>query len=348
MTQSIKLTKTSRIFSLQTIILVFLILTTLTISQPVPAIAEIEGQRWGLLIGISDYAPSGPVGPDLNYADDDANDMYQVLTTEHGWKNKNIIKLTDSAATKSGIQNAIDGFTNKVNPNDLFLLFFAGHGSYTSDQAPIDETDGLDEYLLTHDLERILDDELVTMLEKIESNKIVVIIDACFSGGFFKGSDMETRTVPGPTHERLTDTLNGDLAKPGYIVLSASDDYEQCMESSTLQNGVFTFYLIQGMLMKPFPADFDKDLKVSAEEVYTYATPKATAFNPDQHAQIWDEIPDEAELTIINRIIIGGVLMPSNKPRIVNFYLGLVIICGILSVAFYKCRRILKSQFTSC
>jgi uncharacterized caspase-like protein len=185
MIQSIKLIKTSRPFSLQRIILVFLILTTLTISQSIPVIAETEGQRWGLLIGISDYEPSGPGGPDLNYADDDANDMYQVLTTEHGWKKENIIKLTDSAATKLVIQNAIDEFANKVNPNDLFLLFFAGHGSYTSDEAPIDEADGFDEYILTHDQERILDDELVTMLEKIESNKIVVIIDACFSGGFF-------------------------------------------------------------------------------------------------------------------------------------------------------------------
>ena len=83
MTQFIKLIKTSRKFSLHKIILVFLILTTLTISQTIPAIAEIEGQRWGLLIGISDYAPSGPGGPDLNYADDDANDIYQVLNACH-------------------------------------------------------------------------------------------------------------------------------------------------------------------------------------------------------------------------------------------------------------------------
>jgi len=342
MTQSIKLIKTSRKLILHRIILVFLILTTLTISQPVPAIAETEGQRWGLLIGISDYAPSGPSGLDLSCADDDANDIYQVLTTEHGWKKENTIKIIDSAATKAGIQNAIDDLSNKVDSDDLFLLFFAGHGSYISDQAPIDEADGFDEYILTHDRETILDDELVTMLDKIESNKIVVIIDACFSGGFFKGSDMQARTVPDRTRESLTDALNGDLAKQGYIVLSASDDDELCMESSTLQNGVFTFYLIQGMLTKPFPADFDKDLKVSAEEAYTYAGPKATAFNPNQHAQIWDAIPGEAELTIIPRIIIGGVLMPSNKPRIVKFYLGLVIICGILSVVFYKCRRILK------
>ena len=124
MTRPIKFIKTPRKFSLHTIILVFLILTTLTISQPVPAIAETEGQRWGLLIGISDYEPSGPGGPDLNYADDDANDMYQVLTTEHGWKNENLIKLVDSTATKTEIQNALDEFAklaqNYFTHNDKY------------------------------------------------------------------------------------------------------------------------------------------------------------------------------------------------------------------------------------
>jgi uncharacterized caspase-like protein len=231
----------------------------------------------------------------------------------------------------------------KESSNDLFLFYFAGHGSYTPDQPPIDEADGFDEYILTHDQEKILDDELVNMLEILDAKKIVVIIDACFSGGFFKGSDMQARTVPGPEPRELIDTLNGDLAKQGYIVLSASDDDEICAESAILQNGVFTFYLVEGMSKtNSFPADLDNDDKVSAEEAYTYAAPKATNFNPNQHAQIWDAIPGEAELTILPRIIIGGVLMPSNKSRIFKFYSVLVTICGILTIAFYKCRRILK------
>jgi uncharacterized caspase-like protein len=321
--------------------LILLMLSTIATIQFTTVRAE-PAEHWAILIGISDYSPIGSGGPDLNYADDDANDMYQVLTTEHGWKKENIIKLIDSAATKVGIQNGVDDFSNKVKPDDLFLLFYAGHGSYTPDQAPIDETDGFDEYLLTHDLENILDDELATMLEKIHSNKIVVIIDACFSGGYFKGVDMQTRTVPGPPLERLIDALNGDLAKEGYIILSASDEDETCVESSTLQNGVFTFYLIEGMLGKPFSADFDKDLKVSAEEAYTYAAPKATTFNPNQHAQIWDEISDEAELTILHNQIIGGILLPSNKLKIASFYLALPVMAAILYASLSKRRTILK------
>ncbi|OGD54854.1 hypothetical protein A3K80_01370 [Candidatus Bathyarchaeota archaeon RBG_13_38_9] len=308
------------------------------------ALAEPD-EHWAILIGISDYAPAGSGGPDLQYADDDANDMYQVLTNEHGWKKENIIKLVDSAATKTGIQNAVDNLSNRVNPNDLFLLFYAGHGSYTTDQPPIDEADGFDEYILTHDQEQILDDELAIMLEKINANKIVVIMDSCFSGGFFKLADIETRTVPGPPPESLSDTINGDLAKQGYIVLSASDEDETCAESSILQNGIFTFYLIEGMFMKPFPADFNNNRKVSAEEAYTYAAPRATNFNPNQHAQIWDAIPSEANLTIINQII-GGTLTPSNKLRIAIFYLGLPALLGIFSMAAYKYRKVLKSQFS--
>jgi uncharacterized caspase-like protein len=318
-----------------------IILSTVTITSFASVKAE-PAEHWGILIGISDYEPIGPGGPDLQYADDDANDMYQVLTSEHGWKKENIIKLVDSAATKTSIQNAIDNLSNKVEPNDLFLLFYAGHGSYTADQPPIDEADGFDEYFLTHDLEAILDDELAIMLEKIKSKQVVVIIDACFSGGFFKVADIEARTVPGKPHEKLIDTINGDLAKQGYVVLTASDEDETCAESSTLQNGVFTYYLLEGMSSKPFPADLNNNQKVSAEEAYVYAAPRATNFNPHQHAQLWDAIPGEAELTILPRIIIGGTLMPLNKTRIIQSYLGLVLISGILSITFYKYRKIRK------
>ena len=326
-------------FSKIWLIIIFLTLTMI----PTSSVKAESTEHYALLIGISDYQPAGPGGPDLNYADDDANDLYQTLITEHNWKQENIIKLTDSQATKSEIQNSLNNLAAKESSNDLFLFYFAGHGSYTPDQPPIDEADGFDEYILTHDQEKILDDELVNMLEILDAKKIVVIIDACFSGGFFKGSDMQARTVPGPEPRELIDTLNGDLAKQGYIVLSASDDDEICAESAILQNGVFTFYLVEGMSKtNSFPADLDNDDKVSAEEAYTYAAPKATNFNPNQHAQIWDAIPGEAELTILPRIIIGGVLMPSNKSRIFKFYSVLVTICGILTIAFYKCRRILK------
>jgi len=321
--------------------LIFLIFSTFA-TIPFTNVRADPGEHWAILIGISDYAPVGPGGPDLNYADDDANDMYQVLTTEHGWKSKNIKKLIDSAATKTEIQNAIDEFSNKVKSQDLFVIFYAGHGSYTADQPPIDEADGFDEYFLTHDLATILDDELETMLEKIKSNKIIVIIDACFSGGFFKVADFQVRTVPGIPPESLIDTINGDLAKPGYIVLTASDEDETCVESATLQNGVFTYYLLEGMFPKPFLADTNNNHKVSAEEAYTYANPRATAFNPNQHAQIWDAIPGEAELTILYRAVIGGVLMPSNKFLIVTLYFGLPIIFGILTLALYKYRKILN------
>jgi uncharacterized caspase-like protein len=321
------------------------LILSITFTIPFNTALADPDEHWAILIGISDYEPVGPGGPDLQYADDDANDMYQVLTTEHVCKKENIIKLLDSAATKAAIQNAIDNLANKAKPNDLFLLFFAGHGSYTPDQAPIDEADGFDEYLFTHDQDKILDDELATMLEKIQSEKIVVIIDACFSGGYFKITDMQARTVPGPPPESLTDALNGDLAKQGYIILSASDEDETCMESSTLQNGVFTFYLLEGMAGKPFPADFNNNRKVSAEEVYTYAAPRATNFNPNQHAQIWDAIPGEANLTIINQII-GGTLMPSNRLRIATFYLLLSALFGIFSMFTYKYRKVLKSQFS--
>ena len=234
-----------------------------------------------------------------------------------------------------------------MGPNDLFLLFYAGHGAYTPDQPPLDEVDGFDEYILAHDLEKIIDDELASWLTNMHAGRIVAIFDSCFSGGFIKSSsegivgDAEIRTLPTLEHRKLIDTINGDLAKPGYIVLTACDDDETCAESSALQNGIFTYYMIEGMTLHTFPADFDGDSKVSAEEDYIYAAPRATAFNPDQHAQEWDGIPGEAELTIIYppAAPVGGVLLPVNKLAIRAPYLALVGGFGALTAAVLKLRR---------
>jgi len=328
-----------------TILVTILIISALASATPLRAQPQAEYRA--LLIGISDYAPAGPGGPDLNYADDDANDWYFTLTSEHGWRPNNIIKLIDSEASKTAIQGAIGVLAGELGPNDLFLLFYAGHGAYTPDQPPLDEIDGFDEYILAHDLEKIIDDELASWLTNIKAGRIVAIFDSCFSGGFIKSSsagiasDMEIRTLPTLEHRKLIDTMNGDLAKPGYIVLTACDDDEICAESSALQNGIFTYYMIEGMTSHPFPADFDGDSKVSAEEDYIYAAPKATAFNPNQHAQQWDGILGEAELTIIYppTAPVGGVLLPVNKLAILAPYIGLVGGFGALTAAVLKGRR---------
>ena len=55
--------------------------------------------------------------------------------------------------------------------------------------------------------------------------------------------------------------------------------------SDTPDYSVFTYYLIEGL--SGF-ADSNEDGSISAEEVYAYASPLATAWNSGQHAQLYD------------------------------------------------------------
>jgi hypothetical protein len=69
------------------------------------------------------------------------------------------------------------------------------------------------------------------------------------------------------------------------VVVTACDDNELSQESSELRNGVFTYYLVEGMAGL---ADDNSNGWVSGEECWGYAEPRTTDYNPMQHPQLYD------------------------------------------------------------
>ena len=85
-----------------------------------------------------------------------------------------------------------------------------------------------------------------------------------------------------------------DIGQAGRVVLMASDDDEYSWESATLQNSVFTYYILEGLVGA---ADADADGKVSAEEAFDYALPLVQAFTAGaQNPQIYDGYDGEIEI----------------------------------------------------
>jgi uncharacterized caspase-like protein len=58
------------------------------------------------------------------------------------------------------------------------------------------------------------------------------------------------------------------------ITQTASASNESPLESSALRNGVFTYYLVEGMAG---PANLD-GRAITAQEAFSYAAPRSTAF----------------------------------------------------------------------
>ena len=256
---------------------------------------------WAVIVGIEDYQSI----TDLSYTIDDAEDMRNVLLSYGNWDNSNIQFLTDVDASKSGIDTAIANMASKSDADDVCLFFFSGHGSRIPDDDG-DEADTFDEVICpwntTKDLENVIsDDELGTWLSVCPRN-IVVILDTCMSGGFTKGIEEIVKSVTNPQvpkdaiakkHfgeglvERLKQRpISRDLNKTGYVVLMACEEDKSAYESRRLKNGVFTYYIVEGLWG---PADTDNDNNVSAEEDFNYADPLVRQYKPTNQApQLWD------------------------------------------------------------
>jgi hypothetical protein len=140
----------------------------------------IMGKFYALIIGIDNYAD--PTIPSLDKPVRDAEKFYNVITTRYIFNNENVKILRN--ATMSQIVDALDYFAKKVQPEDNFLIFYAGHGVYDKD-ADIG-------FWLPSDAKRdsklawFRNSTLRDYLREITSKHTLLISDACFAGSIFK------------------------------------------------------------------------------------------------------------------------------------------------------------------
>lgn len=195
--------------------------------------------KWAVIIGISNYR--GKLN-DLDYCDDDAQDMYDYLR-EKGYLEGNIKLLKDGNAKAGAIISAIDWLESWENVDSEVVFFFSGHGT-TYDGYDDGDTEYVDEGIVSADMYLILDGQLEQKFSTFESQKISFTFDTCFSGGM------------------------NDLAGSGRVVVAACAETEYSYDgTSTLQNGVFTYYYMQGL----------NNIN-TVEGAFSYAAPLAEAF----------------------------------------------------------------------
>ena len=162
------------------------------VPAPAPAAppAKPASDRWAVVIGVGRYE-SREVPP-LAYAVADAEALYQVLIGPGGFKKEHVLLLTDRTERKPTLRNikwALGTFlTRSAQKDDTVLVFFAGHGAPEIDPRGL-ERDGLAKYLAPADVEPddlystgLPMDELQTIFQRIEAERMVVFLDACYSG----------------------------------------------------------------------------------------------------------------------------------------------------------------------
>jgi hypothetical protein len=96
-------------------------------------------------------------------------------------------------------ETALMNLRKVLNPNDLAIIYFSGHGSRVrDDNGDEDKNDGWDEILITYDVKlkgyeneehALRDDRFVALVNALPTKKVLTVMDSCFSGGM--------RQIPG-------------------------------------------------------------------------------------------------------------------------------------------------------
>jgi hypothetical protein len=104
---------------------------------------------------------------------------------------------------------------DRAKSEDTVVIYFSGHGTTVGDDNQ-DEADGLDEVFVMYDAAQVpmpsrqhvvVDDQFTTWVSALPTQKVVIFIDACFSGGLSKSI---STTV---TNARTKFFIGGDLGR---------------------------------------------------------------------------------------------------------------------------------------
>lgn len=196
----------------------------------------------------------------------DADVRYvKIMLTKNGYSH--IKTLVNSEATKANIVSAFKQLTRQCKPGDMVYVHFSGHGQQVRDMDG-DERDHLDESWIPYDAyakyckedkgeKHLIDDEVNELLSGVkrkigENGKMLVVVDACHSGGSSRGYDEDelvTRgakdaysvfVIPGKKH------FSGNQHDEQWLTLSACQENQLCQEMKAPKVGILTFALYNG------------------------------------------------------------------------------------------------------
>ncbi len=243
---------------------------------------ESSGGTYAVVVGLNKYA-SG-YASSLSGCVPDANHIYTNITRRGEWTPLSVTKLLDSAGRKTAIRAAISNYSSKAVAGDTFFYFQSSHGGQYS---------GTSVFLCSHDTD-YKDTELAADLSGFATGvKVVVMVDACHSGGLFKSAQDGTRAdriskrgwdLAGIVSQIMDEQRAAKLAAGKRDVLSrvssseigwitAADYNQYSWDGGPNGGGVFTDKVIEGWTNNP-PAscDLNGDNYANFWELYHYAS----------------------------------------------------------------------------
>ena len=261
---------------------------------------ELPGRYYGLFVGVNVYKS----GSGLNGCVTDATNMRDRFTDWGYCARADTTLLTDRSATLAAVRAAMADLAAKAVAGDTVLFYQSSHGTQGSGtMTGIVEHDAIYwDYALAEDLGRFAD-----------GVRVVVMADACNSGGLFKSSgagaprfdlarrvqalvDRNRRPAERPAAAAARDGAR-NLSAPAGIGWITAADYDQ-LSFETASGGRFTRAFLRGWATGA--ADPDGDGRVNFYDPWLYAKDAGAA---TAHAN-----GEETEAQCLNEEILLDVL----------------------------------------
>ena len=216
-------------------------------------------KRIGLVVGIDEYEDK--TIPTLHGAQNDANEIFRILTENGDFEENNKYLLLGEQATRINILSCISEVFRQANDCELALFYFSGHGF-------VDNKDDL--FISTYDMVKKdpfingirvndLKEEIYSSKDK---DKALLILDCCYSGIATKGAKGNGGEINSKNVIAVQRKIIGETKIPtstygvGKITIASSEATKESWEKKDcLHNeddkphthGTFSFHLIEGL-----------------------------------------------------------------------------------------------------
>jgi WD40 repeat protein len=242
-----------------------------------PAANDFDPKLHVLSIGIDAYAGDWK----LECAVNDARGIVKAFETQskdlfgRGMRSKLLLgeKRGDKDVTRDGILKGLDWLKEDVKPQDVAVVFYAGHGHTDSSSGKF--------YMLAIDLDpdnldktSVTGDDLKKALMDLPC-RVVLMMDACHSAGV---GPLRIKRAHAPL-----DGLQRSFAdeEVGVVVWVAAQGPETSREDSKLKHGYFTLAVMEGLAGK---AGTNKKGEVHLSALDQYVFDRVTEMSKDlQH-----------------------------------------------------------------
>lgn len=214
-----------------------------------------------LAVGINQYENERY---NLNYAQTDAATLTDAIAKGGANIFRNIYRkeIYNREATAKTIVEGFEEFIKNAREEDVFVFYYAGHGSVYQDET------GREEYFLCptdvtklYGSEQILRDKGISaermrdLCQSVRAQKQLILLDACHSGAATKA--FSTR---GAGEERAIVQL---ARSAGVTMIAASEAQQYATEVEALGHGIFTYSLLKALRGEADGANGDKKITVS-------------------------------------------------------------------------------------